>query len=419
MFSGTLSRSEFRTLLKNSNSLTCIQIANIFLPLLTIPYLLRVLPPHQFGLIVFAGSVIQYFLVVTDFGFNFTATREISLHRDDSDHVSRIFTGVLLIKLNLMVVCLIVLGLILWLFAKLGAEWPVFLLSFGSVFAGVLMPVWLFQGQEQMSFMTLFDFGGKLIYLLSLFVFIHQASDYLLVPFLFALTGIGAALAACVFAMRRFGIGFRFDRTLTGRLFRESVHFFFSRIAITLYTVSSTIIIGALFPLDQVAYYALAEKVSSVLRSPYDILNTVLYPFMVRTHRMTFLRKLILLSWLSSCGLYICIFLGAPLLIRIIGGEDFQEPSTPVLRILALAIMCISVHLFLGSSVLVASGREKIFNRSTLYGCLVYILLITGMFFLGWVDLNTVAAVTVAVDVFILLYRVGWVRRLNLMKEEG
>jgi len=418
MFSGTLSRTEFKTLLSNSTSLTLIQITNIIFPLLTVPYLLRILPPVKFGLIVFAGSLIQYFLVITDFGFNFTATREVSLHREEPDHLSRVFFSVFLIKLLLTGGCLLVLGSILLLFEKLGADWPVFLLSFGSVLAGVLMPVWLFQGQERMSFMTIFDFGGKLVYLLSLFVFVRQASDYLMVPLLLSMTGLGASLTAFSFAIRRFRISFRFDRALTIRLFRDSFQFFFSRIAVTFYTISNTIIIGALFPLGLVAYYALAEKIAAVLRSPFDILNTVLYPFMVRTRRIGFLRKFLLLSWVASIVLYVGIYLGAPFMIRIIGGEEYLASSTPILRILALAIICVSLHLFLGSSVLVASGQEKLFNKSTLYGCLVYILCVASMTLLGWVDLATLAAITVGVDLFILVYRAGWVLRLNLMKDE-
>jgi len=89
-------------LLTNFFSLSILQAVNMFLPLLTFPYLTRILSIEKFGLLMFAQSFILYFLILVDFGFNYSATREISIHRDDRKKISEIFSSVIQVKIILI-----------------------------------------------------------------------------------------------------------------------------------------------------------------------------------------------------------------------------------------------------------------------------------------------------------------------------
>src|SRR5947209_18441532 len=103
-----------RRLQENIAALTVLQLLGYVAPLLTVPYLVRVLKPSHFGLLSFAQGIVLYFDLLTDYGFNFSATRAVAAHRHDSQSISRIFWSTLSAKVLLMfgsaaALCLIVL----------------------------------------------------------------------------------------------------------------------------------------------------------------------------------------------------------------------------------------------------------------------------------------------------------------------
>ena len=135
--------------LRNVLLLYLVQFSSYVMPVITLPYLSRVLSPEKFGLIAYAQAFMWYFITLTDYGFNLSATRQIAVHQEDTEEVSRIFSTVMVCKVLLTLLGLTILMTTVLAIPKLRPDWLLFLLAFLSVVGNCLFPLWLFQGLQK------------------------------------------------------------------------------------------------------------------------------------------------------------------------------------------------------------------------------------------------------------------------------
>jgi len=127
-------------------------------------------------------ATIAYFSVIVDYGFNLTATKDVSINRDNIDKLNEIFSSVMVIKFILLLISFIILVFLTSTFNKFGEYSTIFYLTFGMLIGQVLFPQWLFQGMERMKYITILNVLAKFIFLVAIFIFIHNKSDYWKVP---------------------------------------------------------------------------------------------------------------------------------------------------------------------------------------------------------------------------------------------
>lgn len=137
---------EKKRLLENFISLGALQIVSYVMPLISLPYLSRVLGVEKFGLVFFVFAFMQYFIMLTDYGFGLSATREIAVNRHNKNNLSNIFSAVTFIKFILLIVSFVLLCAMVFFIPKLRENWLVFMLSFLMVVGNAIYPVWFFQG---------------------------------------------------------------------------------------------------------------------------------------------------------------------------------------------------------------------------------------------------------------------------------
>ena len=343
--------------------------------------MVRVLGIKYFGLLAFAGATIAYFNILTDYGFNLTATREISIYRDNREKVSEIFSSVMIIKFTLMIVSFILLCILVFSFNKFKTHYEVYFLTFGMVVGQVLFPQWFFQGMERMKYITFLNIFAKIIFTIAIFIFVRKQSDYWKVPLINSLGFITAGILALWLIKKEFQVKFKLQNLKTVKdYFIDGRHIFISNVAISLYTISTTFILG-LFTNNTVAgYYSIADKIKSAVQGLSGPISQTIYPYISKKVKenkeegLMFIRKITIYIGLFSFLLSFLLFLFAPEIIHLIAGEKYER-SILVLKIIAFLPFIIALSNVFGIQTMLNFNRKKAFSKILISGSVLNIIL--------------------------------------------
>ncbi len=274
-----LKRNENKVIAKNYFFLVLLQAANYVLPLLTLPYLVRVLGAEKYGLVMFAQSLTIFFNVFVDFGFSLSGTREISLQRNNKIKLSKIFWGIVFIKVVLAITSFLAIIIIVYSFDRFNDDMDVYLLSFGMVIGQALFPVWFFQGIEKMKFITYINIFSKVVFTLLVFILIKQEGDYRLVPLFNSLGYILGGLFGLLFSLKYVGFT-KPGYMLIKDLLKDSFKLFVSNFAISLYTASNVFILGLFAGNTIVGVYSSFEKLIVAIKNGFIPMYQAIFPWL-------------------------------------------------------------------------------------------------------------------------------------------
>jgi PST family polysaccharide transporter len=318
-----------------------VQICTYALPLITFPYLARVLGPSGWGSVVFAQAIGAVIAVFVEYGFDISASRETSRHRNEPGLLSELISGVLGAKVLLAALCI-------W-----------------GVCQGINM-LWYFQGLERMRLASALEIGGKVVATLSIFVLVHHPDDGWKVM---AAQCVGCVVAhgvTVVLAYRE--VGFVWP-TLSSVLqaLRLGWSMFLFRAAQGLTGSLNGLVLGWVAPIAALGQYAGAERISRVFQQGLWPINQALYPNLtkqMRDNRHDAMKMVRLSIFLLGClGLLfgLILFFAAPLLVHVVLGDAFQG-SIPALRVFSLWIPLIALSTVMIFQLLLPNQLDYQFN---------------------------------------------------------
>ena len=206
-------RSGSPDVVKNAFLLSGLQAITYLLPIIVIPYVFRVLGPEKFGLIAFAEAFNQYFMILTDYAFNISATKEVSLARGNKTKISEIFSAAMTAKIILLFTSALMLALIVSFVPKFRHDELLYVLGFGVVIGNALFPTWLFQGIEKMKYIVQVKIAGEFAFALSILFFIRGPNDYLLIPLLNSIIFLATGLIGLIVVFGQLKLVFKFVTT--------------------------------------------------------------------------------------------------------------------------------------------------------------------------------------------------------------
>lgn len=409
---------EYKRILENMISLTGLQFASYILPLITLPYLTLVLGPEKFGLTQYAISLITYFQFFTDYGFNLSATRELAICRDDNQKISQIFSSVMFIKLCLCILSFIILILIVMFIPKFNEDSYVYILTFGMVIGYMLFPTWLFQGLEYMRYTSILNIIGKIVFTVLIFIFIHDTTDYMLVPLINSLGYILVGILGIYIALTKFNIKITIPsiRDIKYHL-REGWYVFISTIAINMYTTTNTFLLGLLTNNTLVGYYSIAEKIILAVNGLLNPISQALYPFISRTVKtddktrsIEFIRKITKIMTLVGIVLSAGLFIFAKPLILLLFGQSYVN-SVIILQIISIVPLAVSLSTVFGVETMLTFNYKKAFTSIVMIGGIIDIvlgiILITLMKEIGIAISFATTEIFITIAMFIFLQRKG------------
>jgi polysaccharide transporter, PST family len=361
---------------QNVLALYGMQAATFVVPLLTLPYVSRVLGPSAFGLVLFSQSFSIFLTLFVDWGFTPFGVWTIAAEREDmhavEGTVARIRTAQLLMVAFSIPVAIACLALI-----PKFTHHPGFLaLAWLAAVTTALMPNWFFVGTERVRLTATIQLGFRAIGAALTFVLVQNRSDAWIVMALYTMTSIGMWIVSDALVYRR--VRFRLCGIRAGLVaIRESGRVFVGTVGVSLLSTFNVVLLGLFVPSAQVAQYATGERIVRTWEQVLGPIGTAVTPrmaFLQVSNRPDRARRLwrIAMVVIGGAGLFVAVILGvfAPLWIRIIFGPKYVEHSAPILRILVLLIPANIVG-YLTIVWLIPQGRDRtVLNIATAAGVL-------------------------------------------------
>lgn len=377
-----VTHKERRIVLGNFISLTTLQGISYILPLVVLPYLIRVIGMEKFGLIAFASSFVQYFMILTDYGFSLSATKTISLIGEHKQKLNEVFSSVMTVKLMFAAASFFILAVILFFVPKFRNDWLVYVLSFGSVVGSTLFPMWFFQGKEKMSYISAVNVSGGLIYALCIFLFIKSPHDFLLVPIFNSLLSIISGVLGLYIVYKKFQVKFILQKYSTIKQeLKTGWDIFISILSINAYTTSRVFAVGLLTNNVITGYYSLAEKIANYIQTfPMDSFTRAVFPRISNVFARNKQRAVAIMYRIQDgitlgfvISLPIAFFL-APWIIELTCGVVYKEVVMS-LRLLLAAVFFVGANNFKVQFLLVC-GKQDLYARIHIVAALIGLPLI-------------------------------------------
>jgi len=374
---------KFRSKLgENIVSLFVLQGANYALPLVSIPYLVRTLGPESFGKAAVAQAVAIYFVILTDYGFNLSATKKIVEAGNDAGKTAQLVAGVYGAKAVLAAISLLLMTSTALFIPGIDGDYGLVLASYTAVAGTLLFPLWLFQGLQKMKQVSLIMIVARLATTTSIFIFVKSPQDYRTAVGLQGGATILAALLSLPILTRTLRVSLRPPKvSQVIEELKDGWHVFIATAGGILYTGSNVIFLAMVAPPGLVGQYAAAEKFIKAVQSLISPISQAVYPHVASTLLQSRVKALLLLRKLlriqSACVLMVslAVLVFSSDISRLLFGPDFRIAGQ-LIAIMSFIPLLIAINNVLGSQVLVQFKARHLLVASIIAPALLHVAML-------------------------------------------
>ena len=373
-----------RVLVENIFSMLTLRGLEYILSFLLVPYMLRTLGPANYGAIAFMQSVVAYFNLFIDFGFNLTAPRDLA--QAEKSEIPQIFSTYLWAKISLWLgvsVFFIFSILLIQHFTIYNFNFVLFVAVYTSVIGNVLFPIWFFQGIQQMRYITMINLIGRFFTIGCIFILVKVPADYIKAAFFLSCAPLVAGTVSLILIHNKFhGILRKPDVNNIMAVIKKSKQIFISNLSVNLYTSTDVIILGLLTNNTIVGYYSGADKLIACIKRGISAINDAVYPYITRKFiesreaAFHFLRNQSRIYLMGGLAGGIILLVASPYVIPWLLGFKYISSVQP-LQIMAFVPLVVSLSNIFGYEIMLPLGMENVYSRILICASVLNLIIIS------------------------------------------
>lgn len=355
-------------------------MSSFIFPLITFPYVSRILLPEGMGKVSFAISVISYFAMFAQLGIPTYGIRTCAKVRDDWRELTKTVQEIFIINIIMSCIVYVAFFIALYTLPRLQEDKVLFLIVSSTILFNAIGVEWLYRSLEQYTYITVRSLIFKFLTLIAMFIFIHQKNDYVIYGAISILAAVGSNILNLLNVRQHIGI-YPVGQYNLKRHFKGIVVFFAMSVATTVYTNLDTVMLGFIKNDTDVGYYNAAVKVKMILVSIVTSIGAVLLPrasyYIEHKMHEEFLRvteKTLNFVVLLATPLTVYFILFARPGILFLSGNAFDGAIFPMQLIMPTLIF-IGMTNILGIQILVPKGQEKVVLYSVIGGAVVNLII--------------------------------------------
>lgn len=358
---------------KNFAYNTLLNLSRVVLPLITAPYVSRILEPDGVGINGFANTYVTYFVLVALLGIPTYGIREVAKISDSKEKMSEFVSQMMTIAIVCTLVVTIVFIASVFLIPQLAENYAILLVAGTALYFAPFQIDWFFQGVEKFDFITKRTLAIRVVSIICIFLFIKEKSDLLLYVAIGALGGVLGNIWS-YFALRKFGVRVKFSLRNARKHLKPLMILFSSSIAISVYVLLDTVMLGFISNYSEVGYYTNATYITRTLVILITSLAAVVIPKLSQHARdkniaeiETLVRKSFSIISFLAIPMVIGIFCSAADFSTLFFGAEFLGVAWP-LAITSLLFIAIGYNTITGGTILIGLGFDKLFLKAVLAG---------------------------------------------------
>lgn len=379
-------------------------------------YLIKILDFYNYGIIAFSQAFIATSIVLLDLGFSISATNKVALFKNNKNYINKLNASIFQVKTILFLILLFFTLIFFKFFSKLLIYEEVIYLSLISIYVISIIPTWFFYGIEDIKSYSLFLLFSKFAYLVLIFLFVRDSSDYIYIPILYCI-GFSILAFFSFYKFHKLGYKILYFANFKFILYalRFTVRFFASRLAVAFNVNAAILIMGSILSPSLVAIYSLGDQIYRVMQTLVGSISVTLYPYMSNSKNIYLMKKLLILIFPVITFSCIIVFFYTPLIIDLFF-DEVPSKLIDVIRIFIFVFYFNSLNVLMGYPLFAALNTLKVANSSLFMGSLLYLSFLLFFYFNGESNINFFIYALLISEIYILLHRFFFFYMIDLKK---